>query len=84
MINVYSVSNMRDIYTIKGEHYSYDENTTRIFKDGQLLSSTEAEPVFQGLSEDSVPMFAGIYLKNLDAILSLTGKLNPVTDVNTI
>ena len=75
---------MKDIYTLKGEHYSYDEDTTRIFKDGRLMPSTEAEPVFQGLSEDSVPVFAGIYLKALDMVLSLTGKLNPVTDANTI
>lgn len=75
---------MKDIITIKGERYSYDEETERIFKDGKLLSSTIAEPLFQGVTEDNVPEFVGIYLKDLNAVLSLTGNINPITDINSI
>ena len=46
---------MIDIYnTITGEKYSFDEDTQRIFKDGYLLSSAQAEPIYSSLDEDSL------------------------------
>ena len=75
---------MIDIYTIStGEHYSYDQDTNRIFKDGHLMPSYEYEPVFSGFTE-GMPQFAGILKKSINAIISLSGKENPVTDINTI
>ena len=73
---------MIEIFTIKGERYSYDEATQRIFKDGKLLSSVQAEPVFSNV--DEAPRFSGIYLKDINSILSLSGKINPITDTNSI
>lgn len=76
---------MKDIVTIRGEKYSYDERTGRIFKDGQVLSSSKAEPVFSYFGDSSVPpVFGGILLKDTNSILSLSGKISPVTDPNTI
>ncbi len=75
---------MKEIITIKGERYSYDEDTERIFKNGKLLSSVVAEPLFQGVTEDNIPNFVGIYLKDMDSVLSLSGNINPVTDINSI
>lgn len=75
---------MIDIITFKGEHYSFDPDTQRIFKDGILLSSTQVEPVFSNVSDDSIPVFSGLHLKDTDSILSLSGKINPVTDINAI
>lgn len=75
---------MIDIFTIQGDRYSYDEDTARIFKDGKLLSSTIAEPLYQGLTEDGAPKFAGIFLKLDNKILSLSGNINQITDPNTI
>ena len=75
---------MIDIYTTTGERYSFDEDTERIFKDGKLLPSSIAEPVYQGLQDDNVPTFAGILLKNIDSILSSNGNINKLTDVNTL
>lgn len=76
---------MREIYSIKGERYSYDESTGRIFKDGVLLPTSEAEPVFSGNGKENVaPTFSGILLKNKGMLLSLSGKENPITDSNII
>lgn len=74
---------MIDIYTIKGERYSYDENTMRLFKDGNLLSQNIAEPVFQ-TNSSGIPEFAGIYLKDSDKIVSMSGNINPITNPNSI
>ena len=76
---------MKDIVTLRGEKYSYDENTGCIFKDGQVLVSSKAEPVFSYLGDSSAPpVFGGILLKETNSILSLNGKISPVTDINTI
>lgn len=70
---------MTEITTIKGEKYSFDENTQRIFKDGILVPSTAAEPVYSaGFS------FSGILLKASKSVLSLNGNINPVTNINSI
>lgn len=74
---------MIDIYTLKGERYSYDENTMRLFKDGTLLSPTVAEPVFQNNSSGT-PEFAGVYLKDSNKVVSMSGNINTITDPNSI
>ena len=74
---------MIDIYTIKGERYSYDDTTMRLFKDGTLLSQVVAEPVFQNNSS-GIPEFAGIYLKDSNKIISLSGNINQIVDPNSI
>jgi len=74
---------MIDIYTINSERYSYDESTMRIFKDGKLLSQTIAEPVFQNNSS-GIPEFAGIYLKESNKVISMSGNINTITDPNSI
>lgn len=76
---------MKNIITLKGERYSFDEETMRIFKDGFVLPSTEAEPVYSSSFEDDrPPVFSGIYLKSINSIISLSGKINPVTDINNV
>ena len=83
---------MIDIYnTITGEKYSFDEDTQRIFKDGYLLSSAQAEPIDANigdiitlLDEDSLPVFSGLLLKETNSILSLSGKINLITDINAV
>jgi len=75
---------MIDIITIaKGERYSFDPETQRIFKDGVLLPSTEVEPIYSSVGEDD-PKFSGILLKATGSILTLSGNVNPVSDINTI
>lgn len=76
---------MIDIITVKGEKYSYDEDTKRIFKDGFVMPSTLCEPIFSpSFDENTPPKFSGIYLKELNSILSLFGHINPVSDINQI
>lgn len=71
---------MIDIITIKGEKYSFDENTQRIFKDGVVVPGTAAEPVYSG----PILSFSGILLKTSKSVLSLNGNINPATNINSI
>ena len=75
---------MIEIMTMKGEKYSLDETTQRIFKDGILLSSVNVEPVYSRATKDSMPVFSGILLKDTGSILSKSGKINTITDINSI
>lgn len=76
---------MKDIVTLRGIKYNYDERTGRIFKEGQVLTSSQAEPVYSYLGDSSgEPVFGGILLKDTGSILTLNGKISPVTDPNTI
>lgn len=68
----------------KGENYSFDPSTSRIFKDGYLMSSIEAEPIYSNSEEDVAPRFSGILIKGTGTILSLSGKYNQISDPNTI
>jgi hypothetical protein len=74
---------MIEIVTLKGEKYSFDPDTMRIFKSGVLLSSDDAEPIFSDDAEGN-PVFSGIYLKKENKILSRSGKINVVSDPDTI
>lgn len=75
-----------DIITFKGERYSYDQETGRIFKDGEVAVSSLVEPVFSHFGNpDSPPKFSGIYFKEKNEILTLSGKINKVvSDINII
>ena len=75
---------MIDIITLKGERYSFDESTQRVFKDGILLSSVNVEPVYSRLNKDSIPKFSGLLLKDSNTILSRSGKMSSITDINAI
>ncbi len=74
---------MIDILTLTGERYSFDPDTQRIFKNDILIPDTEAEPVFSEL-ESGQPEFSGIYLKRLNKVVSRSGKINTITDLNNI
>lgn len=68
---------MIDIVTLRGERYSYDPDTFRIFKNNELIPDTIAEPVFSDAA-DGEPEFSGIYLKPTNQIISRSGKINTV------
>lgn len=73
---------MIDIITVKGEKYSFDEETDRVFKDGHLLSSVNVEPIYSDIND--FPRFSGLFLKDINSLLSLSGKINQITDANSI
>ncbi len=76
---------MIDIITLRGEVYSFDPGTSRIFKDGVLLSSSKVEPVYSSSSTLGVPIFSGIYVKDRGTIISLGGSENKaITDINLV
>ena len=75
---------MIEVVTIKGEKYSFDESTQRIFKDGVLVPGTAAEPVYSSIEHGKLPTFSGILLKTTNSILSLSGNINPITNINNI
>lgn len=78
--------NMIDIITIKGERYSINKDTGRIFRDGVLVPSSEAQLVYSHLGDrDIPPKISGIWLKDSNSILTLTGKIYQlVTNVNSV
>lgn len=73
---------MIDIITKEGELYRFDPETSRIYKDGFLLTSVMAEPVYSDVNGET--RFSGIYLKNTDQILTLSGNKNTITNINSI
>lgn len=73
---------MIDILTNDGELYRFDPETERIYKDGQLLPSTVAEPVYSDVNSST--RFSGIYLKTTGQIVSLSGKKNTVSNISAI
>lgn len=76
---------MVNIVTEKGILYSYDEDKGLIYRNNAVVSSVIAEPVFvDGVSPEAPPTFAGILLKDLGKVLSLSGKLNTIVDPNQV
>jgi len=75
---------MIEITTMKGETYGFDPSTERIFKGGYLLPTTEVEPVYSFSELTGLPKFSGILMKTLNSILSLSGKINPISDINEV
>lgn len=76
---------MIEIYSEKGERYSYDPETGRLFRDGFVVSSVEAEPMFSNSPSPNIPpRFTGIFFKGRNEILTLSGKYNKVSDPNSI
>lgn len=74
---------MIEIVTLKGERYSFDPDTQRIFKGGILMTDSEAEPVFSEL-ESGEPEFSGIHLKRTNQVISRSGKINTIVDPNNM
>lgn len=76
---------MIEIQSEKGEFIKYDPSTGRIFRDGYVVSSVEAEPIFSNTSDSNlVPKFSGIFFKGRGEILSLSGKYSQISDLNSI
>ena len=66
------------IQTEEGKIYKFDPETERVFLDGVLLSKNQAEPVYSDVNGSTV--FSGLFLKLANQILTLSGKINPVTN----
>lgn len=77
---------VKEIITLKGERYSVDEETGRIFKDGYVVPSNSAQIVYSHLGDkNQPPKFSGIWLKDNNSILTLTGRIYPlVTNIDSI
>lgn len=75
---------MIDIVTKKGEKYSFDPKTERLFKDGVLIPKATIEPVYCGNGKDSEPVFAGLFVKASNSIITKTGNKKPIVDINSI
>ena len=80
------MNNVIEIITIKGERYSINKETGRIFKDGLVVPSTNAQLVYSHLGDkDKPPKVSGIWLKETNSILTLTGKIYPIIkDINSV
>lgn len=72
-----------DIFTItdlEGNRYDYDSKTGLISLNDVVMSSEDYEPVFinSTTSDETPPIFSGVFIKKLGKILGLNGKLNKV------
>lgn len=72
-----------DIITItdlEGNRFDYDPGTGLISLNDVVMSSMDYEPVFinSTTSDETPPIFSGIFIKKLGKILGLNGKLNKV------
>lgn len=75
---------MINIVSQKGESYSFDPSTLRVFKDGVVLSSSKVEPVYTS-SSNGMPSFSGLYLKDKGSILNMAGiEKQVITDINLV
>lgn len=75
MIEIYNNNN--------GDVFRYDPRTHRLFKNGMFMTAMQAEPVYAG-NGDGEPNFAGVYLPDIDSILTLTGNVKRLTAINNI
>lgn len=76
---------MIEIKTIVGNDiYAFDEASQKIFKNGVVLPSVSCEPIYSCFDESDVPKFSGIFLKDRNAIVSLSGVISPITDTDQI
>lgn len=76
---------MIEIITKRGVQYTFDPSTQRIFRGDVYLPRTLAEPVYSGNSEDGgEPIFSGIYLSSSNEIVTRTGNVKKVIDINSI
>jgi hypothetical protein len=73
---------MIEIVTKDEELYKFDPDTERIYKDGFLLPTTAAEPVYSDVN--GATRFSGIYLKATNQIVTLSGNKNTISNVNAI
>jgi hypothetical protein len=67
-----------------GYMYEVDESTGKVYKDGKYLPKAQAEPAYCGNSDDSIPSFIGIYFGDRGEILTKSGNLKKVVDINSI
>lgn len=76
---------MIEIHTKGGEDYRFDPSTERLFKGELFIPRSEIEPLYSGNGrENSAPTFSGLWVKNKNQIITLTGNVKPLTDLNLI
>ena len=75
---------MIEIITQKGERYTFDPSTQRIFRDQVFIPKTEVEPIYSGNGDDGEPVFAGLYLKGKNSIITLNGIEKNLTPIDSI
>lgn len=74
-----------DIQTIQGDLFQYDPSNEFIYKNGAVTSRSEYEPVFMNHIDPNIPpSLSGIYIVKLNKVISLSGMINPLIDINQI
>lgn len=65
--------------------YKFDPETERLFKDNIFIPKSEIEPLYSGNGRDkSAPSFVGLWIKNKNQVITLTGNVKPLVDINQI
>lgn len=76
---------MIDIVTSTGSVYRFDEETGIITKDNVVQPSYKCEAVYSDVTNRSQPpVFSGIYFKETNQLLTRSGNIHPVSDINSV
>lgn len=70
------------IVDFSGNSYKFNQDTGLIYKNSVIVSGEDYEPCF--LNSPEGPIFTGIYFKKTYQILSISGKISPVTNPETL
>lgn len=74
---------MIEIKTIIGnDTYTIDPDNQKVYKNGVFVPS--AELTYSNFDEDDVPQISGIYLRDRNVLVSMSGVISPVTDTDQI
>lgn len=74
---------MITIYAQDNHVWTWSPDTKRLFRDNTLVPRSVAEPTFW-IGEDSRSEFNGIYLPGEDTLITKSGKIHKVVDINSI
>lgn len=66
----------------EGDKWGFDEATQRLYKNDMVVPERDAIPVYSNSDKDALPEFSGIYVKATGCIISLSGNVNKIENVD--
>lgn len=74
---------MIEIITEKGNRFTFDPDTQRLFRDGTFIPKTEVEPVYSG-DNGGIPELAGLLVKGSGTLITRNGLEKKLTPIDSI
>ena len=76
-----SFLSMETIQTKNGDVWGYDPSDKRIYLNGKVVQTASATPLF---FNNGYPEFCGIYNRDNNTIITKSGQINKVTNIDSI